>query len=169
MTRTAVSSDQAPEALGPYSQAIVAGGFVSCRCSTRCALSASPDHPLPVSRRLSAAGIRFSVIRYPPRDWALLTVGLPSAPKSEPGPRRGYRVPDARAATGEGALYTPGTTVLYPGLGIVPSRRLPLLSGPSLHPAPASHLARLRLTRHQPGFKQFTRPVFPSPAAAPGH
>ena len=30
MTRTAVSSDQAPEALGPYSQAIVAGGFVFC-------------------------------------------------------------------------------------------------------------------------------------------
>ena len=30
MTRTAVSSDEAPEALGPYSQAIVAGGFVFC-------------------------------------------------------------------------------------------------------------------------------------------
>src|SRR5271154_1025066 len=30
MTRTAVSSDQAPDALGPYSQAIVAGGFVFC-------------------------------------------------------------------------------------------------------------------------------------------
>lgn len=30
MSRTAVSSDQAPEALGPYSQAIVAGGMVFC-------------------------------------------------------------------------------------------------------------------------------------------
>jgi len=30
MTRRAVSSDQAPEALGPYSQAIIAGGFVFC-------------------------------------------------------------------------------------------------------------------------------------------
>jgi len=30
VTRRAVSSDQAPEALGPYSQAIVAGGFVFC-------------------------------------------------------------------------------------------------------------------------------------------
>ncbi len=30
MTRRAVSSDQAPPALGPYSQAIVAGGFVFC-------------------------------------------------------------------------------------------------------------------------------------------
>src|ERR1700722_974470 len=30
MTRTAVSSDQAPDALGPYSQGIVAGGLVFC-------------------------------------------------------------------------------------------------------------------------------------------
>src|SRR6478735_1490814 len=30
MTRQAVSTDQAPAALGPYSQAIVAGGFVFC-------------------------------------------------------------------------------------------------------------------------------------------
>jgi 2-iminobutanoate/2-iminopropanoate deaminase len=30
MTRTAVSSEQAPDALGPYSQAIVAGGMVFC-------------------------------------------------------------------------------------------------------------------------------------------
>jgi 2-iminobutanoate/2-iminopropanoate deaminase len=30
MTRQAVSSDQAPAALGPYSQAIAAGGFVFC-------------------------------------------------------------------------------------------------------------------------------------------
>ena len=30
MTRTAVSSEHAPDALGPYSQAIVAGGLVFC-------------------------------------------------------------------------------------------------------------------------------------------
>jgi 2-iminobutanoate/2-iminopropanoate deaminase len=30
MTRTAISSDQAPDALGPYSQAILAGGMVFC-------------------------------------------------------------------------------------------------------------------------------------------
>src|SRR6202042_3317592 len=30
MNRTAVSSEQAPDALGPYSQAIVAGGLVFC-------------------------------------------------------------------------------------------------------------------------------------------
>ena len=31
-----------------------------------------------VSRCLSAAGIRFSVIRFPLGDWAFLTVGLPA-------------------------------------------------------------------------------------------
>src|SRR5215470_16715594 len=30
MTRKAISTDAAPAALGPYSQAIVAGGFVFC-------------------------------------------------------------------------------------------------------------------------------------------
>lgn len=30
MTRTAVATDSAPAAIGPYSQAIVAGGFVFC-------------------------------------------------------------------------------------------------------------------------------------------
>jgi 2-iminobutanoate/2-iminopropanoate deaminase len=30
MTRHAVSTDKAPQAIGPYSQAIVAGGFVFC-------------------------------------------------------------------------------------------------------------------------------------------
>jgi 2-iminobutanoate/2-iminopropanoate deaminase len=30
MSRTSISSDQAPDALGPYSQAIVAGGLVFC-------------------------------------------------------------------------------------------------------------------------------------------
>jgi len=45
-------------------------------------------------------------------------------------------------------------------------RRLPLCRGQSLHPAPASHRAGLRLTRHQREFKQFTRPAFPSPVTA---
>lgn len=66
---------------------------------------------LQVSRRLSATGISFSVILFPPGSWAFLTVGLPV---NETGPRRGYHVPHARAATGLGALCTPGTAVLIP-------------------------------------------------------
>ena len=111
---------------------------------------------------LSAAGIRFSVIRFPPGNWALLAVGLPDLG------------PDLDGVT------TFRTRELQPGW--VPSlprgrrcssrpsslldRRLPLRNGQSLHPAPASHLAGLCLTRHQRGFKQFTRPAFPSPVDA---
>jgi hypothetical protein len=38
-------------------------------------------------------------------------------PQARSGPRRGYRVPHARAATGVGAPYTPGTAVLIPAEG----------------------------------------------------
>ena len=45
MTRQAVSSDRAPAALGPYSQAIVAGGLVFCSGSAGIdtATGAAPD------------------------------------------------------------------------------------------------------------------------------
>jgi hypothetical protein len=115
-----------------------------------------------VSRCLSATGIRFSAILFPPGSWALLTVGLPN-PRS--GPRRGYHVPHARAATGEGALWTPGTTVLTPTEAT--SGRAPAASQrPVPAPRRTSHRQGSRLTRHQRGFKQFARPVFPSPVAA---
>jgi hypothetical protein len=117
-----------------------------------------------VSRCLSAAGICFSVIRFPPRNWVLLAVDLPG----------GTSCPDLDGVT------TFRTRELQPGW--VPSlprgrrcssrpsrlldRRLPLYRGQSLHPAPTSHLSGLSVTRHQRGFKQFTRPAFPSPVAA---
>jgi len=37
-----------------------------------------PTIHVPVSRCLSAADVRFSAIRFPPRGWAPLTVGLPA-------------------------------------------------------------------------------------------
>ncbi len=81
------------------------------------------------------------------------------------GPRRGYPVPHARAATGEGALYTPGTTVLTPTEAT--SGRAPAASQrPVPAPRHTSHRRGSRLTRHQRGFTQFARPVFPSPVAA---
>ena len=46
-------------------------------------------------------------------------------------------------------------------------RRLPLFGGQSLHPAPTSHRTGLRLTRHQRGFKQFTRPTVPLACGRP--
>jgi hypothetical protein len=47
----------------------------------------------------------------------------------------------------------------------VPGRRLPLPSGQSFHPRHQRSIGEACLTRHQRGFKQFSRPVFPSPGA----
>ena len=44
-----------------------------------------------------------------------------SAYRPTAGPRRGYRVPHTRAATGLGASFTPGTTVLYPDRNACPA------------------------------------------------
>jgi len=83
-----------------------------------------------------------------------------------PGPRRGYRVPHARAATGVGAPYTPRTVVLTRP-GRLPDRHPPLPSGQSLNPATTSHHARLSFTRHQQGFNHVHPSGLPL-ARAPG-
>jgi len=54
----------------------------------------------------------------------------------------------------------------HPGLMIVLSRRLPLPPRPAPRPCPSIPSTGVCLTRHQRGFKQFARPIFPSPAAA---
>jgi hypothetical protein len=90
--------------------------------------------------------------------------GRLTGPKS--GPRRGYRVPHARAMTGVGAPYTPRTAVLIPVWGRAQPapaalRRL------VLQPRSNIHLAGLRFTRHQRGFTQFTRPDIPLACGRP--
>jgi hypothetical protein len=83
-----------------------------------------------------------------------------------PGPRRGYRVPHARAATGVGAPYTPRTVVLAQP-GRLPDRHPPLPSSKSLNPATTSHQARLSFTGHQQGFTHVHPSGLPL-ARAPG-
>ena len=59
-----------------------------------------------------------------------------------------------------------GTTVLTPaGRRARPASAASQRQRPCTPPA-ALHLAGLHITRHQRRFKQFTRPVFPSPTAA---
>jgi hypothetical protein len=48
-----------------------------------------------VSRRLSATGIRFSAILFPPGSWALLTVGLPAG-WPDPGGVTAFRTHEQR-------------------------------------------------------------------------
>ena len=119
-------------------------------------------HHVPVSRCLSATGIRFSVTLFPPGSWALLTVGLPAATggRTPTGFPRSARMSSDR-----------GGRPLYPeDGGAHPDRGDPRPApAASQRPVPAprstSH-RRARLTRHQRGFTRFARPVFPSPVAA---
>jgi hypothetical protein len=81
---------------------------------------------LTVSCRLSATGIRFSVIRFPPRDWALLTVGLPTHKgRTTTGLPRSARTSNDRA----GCLLYPEDDGAHPRPNGVFGRRLPLHRG----------------------------------------
>src|SRR6202043_4034274 len=101
------------------------------------------------SRCLSAIGIRFLSILFPPRNSAPLTIGLPT-PKSRT--RRGFHVPRTRDTTGEGALYTPRPPELArPACGL----RSPLAataSGQVLSPGFSTRLPGLQITRRHQGF-----------------
>ena len=108
------------------------------------------SHDVPVSCRLSATGIRFLVILCPPGNWAFLAVGLPVL---LPGPD-----PDG-VATFRAHELRPGWVPSLPrglrcphGRQVIPGRRMPPCSGPSLCPRPAIHHRRLLITRHHQGF-----------------
>ena len=67
-----------------------------------------------VSRRLSATGIRFLGILFPPGDWASLTVGLPAcigSHRSPPDPDGVSTFHTRKTRLGLGALCIPGITV----------------------------------------------------------
>ena len=108
------------------------------------------SHDVPVSCRLSATGIRFLVILCPPGSWAFLTVGLPVL---LPGPALDG------VATFRAHELRPGWVPSLPrglrcphGRQVIPGRRTPPCSGPSLYPRPATHHRRLLITRHHQGF-----------------
>jgi hypothetical protein len=118
--------------------------------------------PVTVSCCLSATGVRFSVIRFPPRSWALLMVGLPANGRTSTGLPRSARMSCDRG----GCPLYPGDDGAHPGRGPSPTRIRRISTTSPCTPTPTLHLTGLHITRHQRGFKQFTRPIFPSPAAA---
>jgi hypothetical protein len=87
-----------------------------------------------VSRCLSATGIRFSAILFPPRNWALLAVGLPKLAHSEPDLDRvtTFRTHELRPGRAPSGPRGPRCS---PRPRRLPAGRLPLRSGQSLHPA----------------------------------
>ena len=134
-----------------------APGPVSGRLCTTIRLEGR--HIVVVSRCLSATGICFSVILRPPRNPALLTVGLPDQGS---GPRRDFRVPHIRAAIGVGALCAPGTTVLIPDGA---TSRPAICRFATACPCTPPHVPSTRFALNEASTKgshMFARPVFPS-------
>ena len=118
--------------------------------------------PVPVSRRVSAAGIRFSVIRFPPRDSALLTVGLPDQ-SPDPDGVTAFRTHELRPGWVPSKPRGRRCSSRTEGRAQPAPAALPRLV---LRPALAHPSCGLCFTRHQRGFTQFTRPACPSPVAA---
>ena len=83
---------------------------------------------------MTSFGRRHSLLGHPipAKGSALLTVGPPAL---RAGPRRGYRVPHARAATGMGAPYNPRTSGAHP-------------AGSPPRPAPAASQRPVPKPRH---------------------
>jgi len=118
-----------------------------------------------VSRCLSATGIRLSVIRYPPRSSALLTVGLPSTTqraRTSTGLPRSARTSCDRG----GRPLCPGDDGAHPGPGPLPGRRLPHRNGKSLLPANHPTGEDSHNEASTKGSRVFARPIFPSPVTA---
>ena len=93
--------------------------------------------------------------------------------------RSAYRArPPARTSTGlprsarvssdrGGCPLDPGDGGAPPEPSGVPGRRLPLPSGQSLNPSSNNPSTGVHFTRHQRGFKQFTRPAIPLACGRP--
>jgi hypothetical protein len=90
-----------------------------------------------VSRCVSAAGVRFLVILFPPRSWAFLAVGLP-ARQHEPDPD-GVSTFRTRELRPGWVPSIPRGRRCSSGLATITSPRLPHLSGTSLDPATTIH------------------------------
>ena len=115
-----------------------------------------------VSRCLSATGVRFSVILRPARDrLSSRSAHRPTAGRTSTGFPCSARMSNDR-----------GGRPLYPEDDGAHPDRWRLTAGirrfaaASPCPRQPSHRAGVRITGHQRGFKQFTRPVFPQPVAA---
>src|SRR5712692_11772670 len=81
-----------------------------------------------LSCRLSAAGIRFLGILFPPGNWALLAVGLPAHPKVRRTLTGFPCFTRMRNGWGLGVLCTPETTVSTRSSDVL-DRRLPRCNG----------------------------------------
>jgi hypothetical protein len=118
--------------------------LVSGQLSTTGRLEEQPPRCwFPVAFRRT--GIRFLGIRYPPGNWAFLTVGLPTHHHRRVGPCRGSMLHTRKTRLGLGALCAPGTTVSTRPQ-IFYDRRLPHHNG-NVPTCPAQRSDPVGLTR----------------------
>ena len=165
--RTIRSRNWSVSSAGPFTATLVAASNLSVGSGVVVSLpfAGSPDRVSALSRPGTWPGIR-PVMRDGRLEGAAITSRFPVAfplpafasrssdsrrgtgpssrwayrtrPQARSGPRRGYRVPHARAATGVGAPYTPRTAVLFPAEGRAQpapaARRRPVLITLLRHP-----------------------------------
>ncbi len=117
-----------------------------------------PDQPSSLSCCLSATGVRFLGILFPPRNSAPLTVGLP---RSSAWTRTGFPC-SARMRHGwDRAPSLPRGRRCSHGQSGILDRRLPPLNGRSLSPRSLSPSRDVGITGHQQGFKIVRPPSLP--------
>jgi hypothetical protein len=75
------------------------------------------DRHVPVPRCLSTTGVRFSVIRCPPGNWAFLTVGLPATPAGAFRTSTGLPRSARTSCDRDGCPLYPGDAGAHPGRG----------------------------------------------------
>jgi hypothetical protein len=94
---------------------------------------------------------------------------LRSAYRARPPARTSTGLPrSARVSSDRGGCpLDPGDGGAPPEPSGVPGRRLPLPSGQSLNPSSNNPSTGVHFTRHQRGFKQFTRPAIPLACGRP--
>jgi hypothetical protein len=97
------------------------------------------------------AGIRFLGILFPPRVWALLTVGLPDRLNGFRTLTGFPRFPYSRHGRGGRPLY-PEASGVHATDKKNPRSPLAVLPRPGPIPRFSSHRPRLTITRHQQGF-----------------
>jgi hypothetical protein len=121
----------------------------------------------PASRFLSAAGIRFLGILFPPRSWAFLTVGLPPPAVVDPDGVATFHTHEIQPGR---VPYLPRRRRCSHSHRRVLDCRLPTFSGqPLIIPGLTNPSRRVAVTRHQRGFTIFTLSTFPSPVIPGRH
>ena len=103
-------------------------------------------HRVPVSRCVSAAGVRFLVILCPPRSWASLAVGLPAKGRTQTGFPRSARTSCDRGGC---PLYS-GDHGARPDRSRSPASACRITATRPYAPPQPSIDAGLCITKHQP-------------------